>query len=780
KQLGNFSLVNLLRGCIPFIFAGILAVPAFAASSIIGEIVIKGPKKIESAAVRGKLASKVGDSVDRVTIRKDVEQLFATGFFNDVRVEQLDKNGKAVLVYTVVEKPSIASISYEGNDELSDDDISEVAELKAFEILDMSRLRVASEKIEKLYEDKGFFLARVKVRVEDDSESDNVRVIFDIVENDKVMVKSIRFLGNRQLPSGNLQGAMETKEGGFFSAIFGGGAYKQDAFDRDVQRLNFLYFNEGFVQVKIDRPQVYVTPDKKGIYITIRVEEGDRFNIGSVDFAGDMLFTHDELREATLVQEGDQFTYEDLQKDLRSLQAKYGDLGYAFTNVIPRTRVREKDQLVDITYEIDKGQKVFIGEINVVGNTTTRDKVVRRELRIREGELYNETRKRESLANVQRLGYFDEVNFNVKTPKGRSDIMDIDIMVKERNTGSIQLGAGYSSQNGMVVNGQIQQINLAGRGQKLSATLDYNKNQTRFNLNFTEPYLLDTEWSVGVDAYQSERVLIDYNEQKRGGALRVGHPLAPYLDGYLSYKLDDTFLELTSGDPALFPVDTANGITSSLTASLVYDKRNDRFAPTDGVYSNVSVEYAGLGGDLNYTKGGANFRYYKTVFWELVWRNNITYGFISSNLDNLAPPFNQLYLLGGPNTLRGYDWFTVGKRKFSKAAKDEAASVVPGLTDEEIQNRAMRPFGGSQQLYYNMEFQFPLIKEAGVMGVTFLDVGDAQDQLNLGQLRSDLGFGFRWFSPIGPLRFEWGFPLDRREEFDDPPYKFEFAIGSPF
>lgn len=743
----------------------------------IGKIFVKGQKKIEAEAIKSKLISKEGQPYSEESIRQDIRELFKLGFFYDIQVDREDEGGKANLTYIVVEKPSVIEIHYDGNEELSDDELRETSALKAYEMLDLAKVTEAIEKMQKTYEDKGFFLAKISYKVEPSANPDQVVLRFLIQENDKVKVKRISFIGNRRLASGKLKGAMATQEGGFFSFISGSGAYKQEAFDRDIQILNFLYFNEGFVQVKIDRPQVYVTPDKTGIYITFKIDEGEQFKVGSVDFAGDLLFSSSELFDTTQIQKADLFKYETLQNDLKELTAKYGDLGYAFANVIPRTRVREQDREVDITFDIDKGNKVYIGKINMIGNTKTRDKVIRRELRIREGELYNETRKRESFDNVKRLGFFDEVNFNIKTPKGKSDVIDIEIVVKERNTGTIQLGAGYSSFQGFVLNGQVNQINLSGRGQKLGVSIDFSSKQSLFKFSFTEPYFKDTLWSVGADAYQSKRSLTEYNETKGGGAIRVGHPLAPYLDGYFRYKLDKTSLTLSdTGDPDLYPVDTANGWTSSGTFSLEYDRRDDRFAPTKGVFSSLSLEYAGLGGEKKYTKGYANFRYYRKVFMDVVWRNNFNYGFISSNDPGQPVPFNELFLLGGANSLRGYNWFTVGRRKFSNTAYQSAV----GASDPLATLHAQLPFGGTQQIFYNLEFQFPLINEAGIKGVVFYDIGDASDTLTLDGLRSDVGFGFRWYSPIGPLRFEWGFPINRRSEYLEEPSNFEFAIGAPF
>ncbi|RME15505.1 MAG: outer membrane protein assembly factor BamA [Bdellovibrio sp.] len=742
------------------------------------QILIRGNKKIEKAALEKRLSTKVGEPFSLDKVKKDVRSLFDMGYFYDIQVDKKATAKGVQLTYTVVEKPSIVSVEYKGNDELDDDELAEASEIKAYEILNIARVQKAVDKMRKLYEEKGFFLAQIKPEIK--PVKDGVKLVFRIQENDKVVVKKIRFIGNRLLGDTFLKTYMETKEGGFFSFISDSGSYKQDTFDRDVQRLQYIYFNEGFVQAKIDRPQVYVTPDKKGIFITIRIEEGSRFNIGQIHFTGDLLFPEEELREVIQIREGERFSYEKLQKDLRALQAKYGDLGYAFTNVIPRNQVNAKEKTVDIIYDIDKGEKVYIGKINIVGNTQTRDKVIRRELRIYEGELYNETRKRESEANVRRLGFFDQVSFNTKTTVDRPDIMDIDIVVKERPTGTIQLAAGYGSYQGFTISGQVSQPNFLGRGQRLSASLDISNKNKNYSLSFTDPYFRDTLWSVGFSLFQRDRILPEYKEFKKGASVQLGYPLAPYLRGYLSYSLDeaDITLDPDTGDPDVFPEETVDGVTSALTASLIYDRRNDRLIPTDGIYSSLSLEYAGLGGDISYTKALASFRYYRKIFWDLVWRNNINYGVISPNKSGEELPFNQLFLLGGANSLRGFDWYTIGKRKFSNLAKQKA--IQNGATGEEADLLAMVPYGGTQQFFYNLEFMFPLIREARISGVVFYDVGSAEDSLALSFLRHDVGFGFRWRSPIGPLRFEWGFPLDKKEEYGEKDFNFEFAIGSPF
>ncbi len=762
----------------------VASAPSENSGLTVRKINITGQRKIEKDAIEVRLRSKVGEPYSAAKVREDIQSVFKSGFFYDIQVDRSQVGSNVELTYKVIEKPAVGEIVFEGNSELKSDELLDGSGLKTFEILNMGKLRDAMDKMQKLYEDKGFFLAKIEMKIEDLKKDETVKITFNVTENDKVKVKKITFLGNRKLKDGFLKGRMITNEGGFFSALSGSGAYKQDAFDRDSQMLRYLYFNEGYVQVKIDRPEVYVTPDKKSIYITFRIDEGEQFDVGEIDFAGDILFPRDELNEVIEINKRKVFSYEVLQKDLSELQAKYGDLGYAFANVIPRTRANEKDRKMDITFEFDKGNKVYFGEINVVGNNKTRDKVLRRELKIREGELYNETRRRKSLENIQRLGFFDEVNFKTSTPPEKPDQLNVDIVVKERNTGSIQLGAGYGSVTGFTLQGQVNQSNFLGKGQKLGAGLNVSSEGSYYNLNFTEPYFNDTEWSLGADVYQSISNRFDYTEKKLGGAFRLGHPLGEDVSASLRFKLDSTVLDpvIDNGklitDFDLFPLNTASGETRSITGILEFDQRNDRFSPSKGVYASASLEYAGLGGQLNYSKGNATARYFKKLFWDVVWRNNLSYSFITGH-NNQKVPFNELYLLGGPYTLRGYRFFRVGKTAFSNKLFTDPEIVNRYPNADERRRFATRPFGGEQQGLYQMEFEFPLIAEAGIKGVTFYDVGVAEDQLSSSELYSDVGFGFRWFSPIGPLRFEWGFPLKKVDTSPDS-VVFEFSIGSPF
>ena len=749
----------------------------------IKSIEVAGNRKIEKDAIIAKITSKVGDEYSAAHVREDVGALFKLGYFNNIEVDRVVTGKEAVLTFRVLEKPSIAEITYEGNSEIKADDIADATGIKAYQLLNMSKVKEAVEKVQKLYEDKGFFLAKVDAEVQEVTKDETVRLVFKVRENDKVKVRKITFLGAKHLTENELKDKLMTKEGGFFSALSGSGQYKQEAFDRDVQILRFLYYNQGYVQAKIDRPQVTVTPDKKNIYITFHVEEGEQYFVGDVDFAGDLLFPKAELYEAIKIDKNGVFSYEVLQNDISALTAKYGDLGYAYANVIPRSRPNDKDRKVDLVFEFDKGQKVYFGKINVLGNSKTRDKVVRRELKVQEGELYNETRRRQSLDNIKRLGFFDEVNFKTSVDPEHTDIMNVDIAVKERNTGQIQLGAGYGTSQGFTLQGSVNQSNFLGKGQNLGASLNLSGTGSYYSLSFTEPYFNDTLWSVGGDVYSSANTgRLDYDEAHRGASVRFGHPVAENTRGYIRLKYDKSDLSTRYDsdskpitDPDLFPLDTASGETVSTTATLEYDTRDDRFSPTRGIFAAVSYEYAGFA-QLKYNRGNMTLRYFKNIFWDVVWRNDLQYARIEG-IDGQQVPFNELYLLGGPYSLRGFRSYRVGKMKYSQKVYNDL--IAKGYSTHDAQIQAWRFFGGTQQAMGRTELQFPLVKDAGIMGAGFFDIGAADDELDGSKFFYDVGFGIRWYSPIGVLRFEWGFPLNRDPNYQDATV-FEFSIGPSF
>lgn len=791
NKLGFLSFLAFLAfsAILPYSIKVSAQQPAASQGLLIKKIDVIGQKRIEKEAIIAKLVSQVGKPYSEKQVAQDIQAIFKMGYFVQIEVSQETVNREVSLEYHVLEKPTISEIVFEGNTELKADELETQSGLKAFEILNNTKVKEAIVKLEKFYEEKGFYLVKIEPIVENVKKDDTVRLKFQITENDKVKVRKITFIGNNKLKDSYLKARMATQEAGFFTGMSGSGSFKQEAFERDIQVLKYMYWNMGYVQVKIDRPLVTVTSDKKSIYITYHIEEGEQYFVGEVDFSGDLLFQKSELMSVVKIKDNEIFAVDVMQKDIAELQAKYGDLGYAFANVIPRYAFHEKEKKVDLVFEFEKGNKVYFGTINVIGNSKTRDKVLRRELKIREGELYHETRKRQSQENIQRLGFFDEVNFKTSTPPDKPDQLNIDIVVKERNTGQLQLTAGYGNVQGLSLGGSIQQNNFRGLGQTLGARIDATKNRQDYSLGLTEPYLYDTLWSGGFNVFYIEnKERVNYDNRQTGVSIRFGHPIwDENVRAYVQYKIDKTNLFANDNtDKQLFPFETAEGVTSSVTTTLEYDTRNDRFSPSRGVYADISYQYAGLGGDLRYQEFSSHLRYFYNLFWDVVWRNNLTYLNLQALPGGNDVPFTERYQLGGAYTLRGYGSQTVGRRIFSdfrnsKILADPGAGIFcqPNPSDEQRKQCSNVIFGGTKELLFQTEFQFPLIKEAGLTAVFFYDIGQAEDDIQSSKFLSDFGIGFRWLSPLGLLRFEWGWPLDR-DDINRDAVNFEFSIGPPF
>jgi outer membrane protein insertion porin family len=745
----------------------VFAKPSLAAK--VKDLAITGLKRIEKASVLDKISFKPGDEVVESQVTQDVKALFETGFFYNIEVDF--KNG--ILTYKLEEKPMVRTIVYSGNKAFDDEELSEELGVKSNELLDVKKINIGLEKIAKKYTEKGYYLVKTDYTTTEYKDgSQNLAI--KISEGDKVKVRKINLLGNKTLSDKKIKSVMALKETGLFGM---GGSFQKEALLRDKEVIAFIYQNEGFAQVQVDVPKVMLTEDKRSMVVNFYITEGEKFAVGDISFSGDVDFSEDELMDSIDIDEKDYFSREVLIKDIQTIQAKYGDLGYAYSNVSPIPKFNP-DKTVDFDFRVNKGELVTIGEINVIGNSITRDKVVRRELRLFEGELYNETDKRISYANVRRLGFFDNVDFQQKVSDQRSDIMDIDINVEERSTGQLNIGAGYGGFQGFTLQGSIQQTNFMGYGINFGLNINYAERfQQLFNLNITDPYFRDTNYSLGFDAYRSLRFVIDYQDVKTGGSVTLGKRYGDYVIASLRYKFEAVRLDLNNDSftDVFTPerIEDAEGISSGLTASITYDKRNDRMFPTDGYFARASLEQTGLGGQVTYTKAAANARFYQPIIGSLVWRNNLVYGWIGAPGD---VPVNELYRLGGPNTVRGYDFFSIAQRETSQQAYN--AAIGSGQAFPEAW--AQIPVGGSQQLYYNLEFEWGLVKEAGIRGVVFFDAGLANNSIDLGELRTSYGFGVRWNSPMGPLRFEWGFPLDPIEEIGEGGQDFQFSIMQSF
>jgi outer membrane protein insertion porin family len=751
----------------------------------VADIRIEGNRRVEAEAIRRALRTKVGSLFDEDLTAEDLRAVWALGYFSDVQLlTQRLPTGGVVYVVRVQERPSIRSVKLRGNEELNQDDLKEAIEVKALTILDMDAVRRTQKKIQEKYIDKGYFLAEVGHEIAP-VEGGQVDVIFVIDENSKVLVKDIVFLGAEKVPAAQLKEVMITKEGGYLSFLTGEGTYREEAFQRDLAVIQATYYDEGFINVRVDKPTVALSADKRDIFITIKVTEGERYDIGKIDFAGDLVVPKEELAALMKSGTGRHFSRTELGQDIQAITDVYYDRGYAYANINPVTAVNADAKTVDLTFDVQKGPQVTIERIDIIGNTKTRDKVIRREMRVYEGELYSGTGVRRSKERVTALGFFETVEVTQR-PGSREDSIVIQAEVKEKATGTFQVGLGFSNVENFIFTAQVSQNNFLGWGQSVSASAQISSLRSLVQLSFFDPYFLDTNFLLSADFFRVEADYVDFTRQSTGGNLSLGYQVIEDLLVNVGYSQEHVNVSASQDFGGVLLANRfLSGVTSSVRLSLTYDKRNNRLFPSKGFIHYGSVEYAppflGIGSSpFLFTRYTAYSRLYFPLPLGAVFKTNATVGYIQQLDPNRPLPISELYYLGGINSVRGY---------LLRSISPSLLAPSSGSPDAPIERLNV---GGNKQLILNLELEFPVFEKAGIRGVVFFDAGNAfatnENFFSIRQSRgvalpvaglfTSVGFGFRWFSPVGPLRFEWGIPLNKRAE--DEPVLFEFTIGNFF
>ena len=748
---------------------------SFASAQTVEKILVRGNKKVTADVVKAKMFQKENQPFDDKFVRADIKNIYDLGYFEtvDSYMEETSK-GKISLIIEVKEKPIVSTITFENNSEIESEDLKKQISIKPYTVLNVSDVKKAKQQLLKYYEEKGFYLASIKDELRDappdpdtDSKEKYLELVFKISENSKIKVSKITLIGNKNILDEELKNIMESKEKGTFSWISGSGNYRESIVDIDRERIAYYYTMKGYPHVQVSGPITYVTPDKKWIYLTYSIQEGDKYNFGETSFkTDDLLFTEDELREELKIDKGAVYNSMQVREQIIAFQDMYGDKGYAFTNVVPIPTYNEDTKTVDFVFEIDKGRLVYFGKFKISGNNKTRDKVIRRELRINEGELYNHSKKELSRQKIQALGYFDDVTFNQYTPKDASspDVVDIDIQVKEKSsTGQFMISAGYSTYEGFVTMAQVQENNFMGRGQTITLRASLSKVAQYYYLSFYDPYFLDSNWGWGVDLYRESRDANGFSTVRTGADTRFGYPLTDFIRAYFTYKLEYSKTTWIPQLANIFNPKVENGYTSSVMLTLENDKRNDRLNPSNGMYNAISSEVAGLGGNKYYVKSIFDNRIYRPLFWNTVVKARLLLGNITGYNDRTLP-YSERFLMGGIDNLRGYDYLSLGPKVYDSTGKAYAV-------------------GGMNEILFSTEWEFPIVSDVGIKGVLFFDAGNAFDKFTSGlstdvPLRANWGLGFRWNSPMGPLRFEWGVPINRRPNEDKT--IFQFMIGPSF
>jgi outer membrane protein insertion porin family len=756
---------------------------AGATDAPIARVVIEGNARVDDAAIRIHIQSRAGARFDPATVDSDVRAIYAMGFFENVEVERRDEPEGPVLVFRVRERPLVAAVNIEGNKKIRTEDLETALKVRPRTILDAEKLRHGIADAKKLYEEKGYLDATITPRTEPSPEAPTEVTITYVVDEGKIVrIQHIEIEGNKAFSDRKLKRILTTKEEWILSRFTGAGVLNAEALKTDTERLTAWYYENGYINVRVDEPRTERRAD--GLYVTFKVEEGDPFTVGTIDFAGDVRSDLD-LRKDLELEPGETFRTSKLRQDILKLTDRYGDVGYAFVNIEPETDIDQEKKTVGITYRIDQGPEVTIDKIVITGNTKTRDKVIRRELKVEEQERFSGTKLKKSRDALNRLGFFQEVNLT--TQRGRSEErLNLQVDVKEGQTGALTAGAGFSSADNLLFNARISENNLFGRGQRVVLNADFGSIRQNFIASFTEPYLFDIPLSTTVDAFRWRLQFDDFTRGGTGIGVRTLYPLTAL--GYerlgrfsleevkvgAEYRLEEAEItDINRRSPPDVVREEGKSLTSSIRPIISRNTLNSLFDPTRGSSQEFSVEYAGLGGQSDFFKIDARARFYWPVYKSnqlgtFVYSvgGSVGYGRGDRGDSGNELPLFERYFPGGINSIRGFRTRTLGPREPIRNAQGET-------TDTD-------PIGGSNQLVVNNELIFPIVEQLGLKGVIFADVGNAwldSNAYDLGDLRYAVGGGLRWLSPLGPIRIEIGFPLNRKQ--GEKASVVLFSFGAP-
>jgi outer membrane protein insertion porin family len=721
-------------------------------------IEVEGNKRIEAAAIKNVITSREGGPFSRRQLNEDLKKLYQMGYFSRVTIRSVPMAGGRKIIISVQEKPTIREIKFSGNRIMSNKDLTKVLTIKKFSVVNPGLISENVNRLLAYYKQKGYYNAVVRTR-EDPVDREQVVLVFVIQEGKKVYIRKINFIGNHKVSRRTLLGQMSTSEKGWLSWLTDSGILNRAKLAKDAEAVSSYYYNHGFIEARVSEPKI--TRTGNDLFVTIRIQEGPQYRLGKINITGDLIRARTVMLRRLKSKTGNYFNRKVLREDLRTLTGMYQDRGYAFVEIDPELRRETARRLVNVTFRIKKGKLVYIERIIITGNTETRDKVIRRELGLVETGLYRANKLRKGTLALHRLEYFS--NINITTPKGsRPDRINVRVDVREKRTGAVSFGVGYSTSDLALVMGQIKQTNLFGRGLIVSLRGVLAQKATRFTFSFTQPWLFDRPIRAGFDVYNYETYYTNFDLAAVGLVLRMSFLVyGDYTRLGITYKYDDATVSNVPSTASTVVKDMrGEHTTSSIILALNRDSRDKRFLTRTGSLNYISLEYAGgpLGGTNYFTRLIGNSAWYIPLSENTVAVIRGQMGYMTENSGGRLPLYEKFYM-GGIDSMRAW-------------AFREVAPVDPATGDR---------IGGEYLALLNLEYRFPLFKKVGVQGVVFMDIGNvwAKSQgFDFGDLRYDAGAGIRWYSPVGPFRLEWGYNLDPRR--GERSSNWNFSVGATF
>ena len=733
------------------------------ADDTIKEIRISGTQRIEQEAVLTYLGLHAGQTASAYDLDSGLKKLYDTGFFSDVDLD----NDHGILTVKVTENPSINKIIFEGNDKISTDDLEKEISLKARSIYTRPKVQNDLKRLLDVYRRNGRYSAEITPQVVK-LEQNRINLIYNIVEGPKAYIEKITFIGNDSYQSSKLEKIVSSSRERWYQFLSDSDKYDPDRLQYDQELLRKFYFENGYADFKVKSAIAELSPQRDAFYLTFTIEEGPVYHLGKVDVNTKLPQNRvPDLTAVILTKEGDLYNSSEIESTVDKMVDKLGDTGFAFVDVSPDSKRRPgEEKIIDLTYNVSEGPKVYVERINIFGNQRTLDEVIRREFRLSEGDAYSSSKLKRTEQRLNNLGFFEKVDIQRKSGSA-PDKAQIDVEVKEKSTGEITFGAGYSTTDGPLADVGIKERNFLGRGQELRAKATFAQRRQQYDIGFTEPYFLDRELEAGFDIYKTTETVQDnasYNREATGAVTKLAYSLGEHLKHQIRYTIEQS--KITNVDiSASTYIREQEGIdtTSMFGHSLIYDERDNKFTPTSGYYLRFNQDLAGAGGDDRFIRHELQSEYYVPIAKKWTFVTSAAAGNIYG-LDQKVR-INQRFFVGSQQ-IRGFANAGVGPRDIST-------------------NDAL---GGNSYYTASGEVRFPLglPEDLGVTGALFVDVGslwDAQTSSSLNvrdnsSMRASGGAGVAWASPFGPIRLDFAQAFMKQSY--DQTQLIRFSFGTRF
>ena len=753
------------------LIASLFATPVLAFEPFtVKDIRVEGIQRTEAGTVFGYLPVKVGETLNDEKAAQSIKSLFATGFFKDVRVEV----EKDVMVVVVQERPAVATINFVGLKEFDKDVIVKALKetgIAEGRIFDRALLEKAEQELKRQYLTRGKYAVNITTTVTP-LERNRVGINFNIEEGSAAKIKQINIVGAKAFREKELLALFELTTPGWLTWYTKNDQYSRQKLSADLEKVKSFYMNQGYLEFAVDSTQVSISPDKQDVYITANVTEGERYQVSSVKVAGDFSMPDDELKKLVLVKAGDVFSREKLNATTKAISDRLGKEGYAFANVNASPEIDKEKRKVAFTIFVDPGKRVYVRRINVTGNTKTRDEVIRREVRQMEGGWYDADKVTASKQRVDKLGFFSEVAIEILAVSGTSDQLDVNMNVTEKPTGNLMLGLGTSSTDKVILSGSIAQNNFMGSGNNVAIQVNSAKTYRTYVFSYTNPYFTQDGVSQGFDVYHrtfntTSTTLAYYSSSSTGGAIRFGFPIGEKESIGIGLGLDSTSIKTYEETPQYYRDYVSRfgetNLSVPLTLSWASDGKDSFFFPTKGTFQRASLEVALPGGDLTYYRASYQLQHFVPLNSRFTLMVNGEYGMANGYGASGLPLFKNYYA-GGVTSVRGY----------------KASSLGPIYTDPSTTTQYR--LGGNRRVVGNAEllWSLPGMDKSFRMG-WFVDAGQvygSEDKVELAELRYSTGLSAAWISPIGPLKFSVGKPLNKKDS--DKTEVFQFQMGTTF